>query len=370
MQWRALAVVRILQTVHAYPPATGGTEAVVDRISRDLVDRGHEVEVATAAHPERGECVGPVPVHGFQTTPFGVWAYRRFVLEGVREDRWDVVMTYHSKVFTHLALFPFEEQLASRWVYMPVEFTDLDSYRPRHLVYYRTVEPMSLQRAKRPVVLTRTDEQRAVEMAGESIRERLRRIPNGVDHEWWAQGSAGDVRERYGLPEGVPVVTFVGGFWEHKDVPTLVDAIAQLEDFHLVLAGDPRGRADQVRKRSRARGVDQRVHLLGRVPREDVRELYHASEVHASASRNEGFGLTYLEAMACGLPVVACKTGIVPELVEAGAVVEVADTSGDFAEAIEKVAGKGQANQAIAERYDWSNVVDRIEACYEEVARS
>jgi glycosyltransferase involved in cell wall biosynthesis len=358
--------VRILHTVHAYPPQVGGTERVVHRLSRGLAERGHDVEVATAAHPERGETVDGIRVQGFAETPRGAWAYRRWVLDGLAEDRWDVVMTYHSKVWSHLALWPFPERLANRWVYMPVEFTDLDSRRPRHLVYYRTVEPASLRKAARAVTLTKADEARARELAPEA---ELATIPNGVDHAWWAAGEAGDVRERYGLPDEAPLVTYVGGFWVHKRVPDLVDAIARTDDLHLVLAGDPRGRGQAVRERSREAGVADRVHLPGRVPREDVRRLYHASAVHASASDNEGFGLTYLEAMACGLPVVARETGIVPELVDQGAAVEIAGDPAGFARSIERLAGKGEANVEVAERYDWDNIVGRVEACYEEVAR-
>jgi glycosyltransferase involved in cell wall biosynthesis len=357
--------VRILHTVHGYPPQVGGTERVVHRLSAGLRDRGHAVEVATAAHPERGETVDGIRVHGFPETPRGWWAYRRWVWQGVAEDRWDVVMTYHSKVWTHLALLPFGDELAERWVYMPVEFTDLTSRRPRHLVYYRTVEPMSLSRAARAVTLTRRDEQRAREMADD--RARIRAIPNGVDHAWWANGEAGDVRERYELPEG-PLVTYVGGFWEHKHVDVLVDAIARIEGFELVLAGDPRGRAQAIRTRARELGVADRVHLLGRVPREDVRALYHASSVHASASDTEGFGLTFLEAMACGLPVVARDTGIVPELADAGAEIALVDDRDGFADAIQDLGGPAPGNVDVAERYDWANVVDRVEACYEEVA--
>lgn len=360
-----LPAVRILHTVHAYPPQVGGTERVVHRLSTGLADRGHEVEVATATHPERGEAVDGITVHGFDHSPRGWWAYRRWVLDGVREDRWDVVMTYHSKVWTHLALLPIGDELAQRWVYMPVEFTDLGSKRPRHLVYYRTAEPASLRKAAKAVTLTRRDEERARELAPEAD---VSTIPNGVDHAWWADGEPGDVRDRYELPDEAPLVTYVGGFWEHKHVDVLVDATAQLDTFHLVLAGDPRGRAERVRRQARKLGIADRVHLLGRVPREDVRQLYHASSVHASASDNEGFGLTYLEAMACGLPVVAKDTGIVPELADAGAEIAVVDGPRGFASAIERLAGTGEANVAVAERYDWSNVVDQVEACYERVA--
>ncbi len=368
VRWGLLGGVRILHTVHAYPPEVGGTEVVLERLSRGLVRRGHRVVVATGEHPKRDGSVGGVPVRGFPVTPRGVLAYRRWVLKGVREGRWDVVMTYHSKVWSHLALFPFSEALAKRWVYAPVEFTDVESRHPRHVAYYGVVEPLSLRRAARAWTLTRGDEDRALEMT--EGRASVVRIPNGVDHAWWAKGEVGDVLERWGLPLGVPLVTFVGGFWEHKDVGTLVEAIKHLDEHHLVLAGDPRGRAERVRLLAQEHGVLDRVHLLGRVSREDVRALFHASAVHASASWNEGFGLTFVEAMACGLPVVARATGVIPELVDQGATVEVAADPWGFAEAIERLSGQGAGNVDVAWRYDWSRIVDEVEAMYREVSEA
>jgi len=193
-------------------------------------------------------------------------------MDGLADDRWDVVMTYHSKVFTHLALFPFPDELAQRWVYCPTEFTDVTSGSLRHRVYYRTVEPRSLRRAARSVVLTRRDEHRALNLA-DGIGDHLVRIPNGVDAGWWANGEAGDVRERYELPAEADLAVFAGGLWEHKDVVTLVDALAELEDIHLALAGGDQGHRGAIEERIREHGLGDRVHLLGRIPREDVLQL-------------------------------------------------------------------------------------------------
>lgn len=363
------APVRILHTVHAYPPDVGGSEAVVSRLSEGLLARGHEVAVATSAHADRGPEVEGVPVHGFPAGPAGALAYRRFVHEGMRDGRWDVVMTYHSKVWSHLALAPFRT-VGPAWVYAPTEFTDLDSRHPRHLAYYRTLEPASLRRAKRVVVLTKADEERAVTLGGERVRARVRRIPNGTDHGWWSKGRAGKVRDRLGLPEDAPLALFTGALWPHKEVETLARALAQAPGVHLAVAGPQRGRADAVRAAARAAGTLDRVHLVGPIERDVLRKLYHTCDVHASASNNEGFGLTYLEAMACGKPVVARAVGVVPELVGEGAAVHVAHDPSTFGAAILQAIDEGGGkNRELAKAYDWEVVLDRFEACYEEVAR-
>ncbi len=357
----------MLHAVHAYPPSVGGSEQVVHRLSTGLAERGHQVEVVTKAHPDRGNTVDGIPVKGFETTPAGLVDYRRWIRKGMEADRWDVVMTYHSKVWTHLGLIPFDH-IAPRWIYAPTEFTDIGSAHPRHLVYYRTVEPLSLKRAARVMLLTKGDVERAVALAGDEVRDHLRVVPNGVEVDRWAKGQAGDVLERLELPDGPPLILYVGGLWPHKHVEMLVDALGELPEHHLVCAGPTKDRDDEIRQRAKKAGVAERVHLLGPVEDGDLVSLYHACSVHASASDNEGFGLTYLEAMACGKPVVAQPVGVVPELVEQDAVVETATTPEGFAKAIAQVTGiDASRNAEIVQRYDWETILDELEALYEEV---
>lgn len=364
-----LTLVRVLHAVHAYPPEVGGSEAVVHRLSQGLQARGHEVEVATRHHPERGPRVDGVPVYGFEDEAAGWLDYRSWVKTGIEGDRWDVVMTYHSKVWTHLALAPFGG-IQDRWIYAPTEFTDVASRLPHHLAYYRTLEPLSLRRAERVMVLTEHAAEQALELAGQAVRDRLSVLPNGTDVAFWQAGSADGVRERFDLPDQAPLVLYVGSLWPHKDVETLVDALAHLDEHHLVVAGPVEDRGEAIEARAGQAGVRGRVHLLGRVAREDLRTLYHAASVHASASRNEGFGLTFLEALACDRPVVAREVGVIPELVEQGADVRTADSAAGFADAIEAATrAPAGGNASIAKRYDWERIVDDLEALYQEVAR-
>jgi glycosyltransferase involved in cell wall biosynthesis len=75
----------------------------------------------------------------------------------------------------------------------------------------------------------------------------------------------------------------------------------------------------QLRAKIDAAGLSERVHFTGFLPRfSDIPEWYRASSVVVCASHNEGFGLSGLEAMASGCPVVATRTGAWPELIEDG----------------------------------------------------
>ena len=117
---------------------------------------------------------------------------------------------------------------------------------------------------------------------------------------------------------------FVGQVLPHKGVHTLVEALALLDTtaapVTLTIAGDadnPYGH--ELRRRVGELGLEESVSFRGRVPRAEIVALYHDHDVLVFPSVwNEPFGITILEAMACGLPVVATGTGGSGEIVRDG----------------------------------------------------
>lgn len=153
-------------------------------------------------------------------------------------------------------------------------------------------------------------------------------------------------RNRLGLPQDAPLILGLSRLVPRKGFDTLIAAVAKLEpEVHLVIAGTGRDRERLVRQ-ARGRGVSERVHFLGRVNESDLADLYGCADVFAMLCRDrwggleaEGFGIVFLEAQACGTPVVAGRSGGAHEAVEEGQtgfVVDPLDASA-AAGAIEKI---------------------------------
>jgi glycosyltransferase involved in cell wall biosynthesis len=135
--------------------------------------------------------------------------------------------------------------------------------------------------------------------------------------------------EARGSSDGIVRLLAVGSIVPRKGYDVLIAALAMLADlpWRLTIAGD-RSRDPAAAARldaDIARGqLGTHIAVLGALPPERIAELYAAADLFVLASRYEGYGMVYAEAIMCGLPVVGTTAGAIPETVPAGAGVLVA----------------------------------------------
>jgi phosphatidylinositol alpha-1,6-mannosyltransferase len=170
----------------------------------------------------------------------------------------------------------------------------------------------------------------AAEVAGAAGRPvDLAVIPPGVDTDRFVPVPERDrlgIRRSFGLPEDGPLVVNVGRLVPRKGADVLIEAVARLRSAHpdLTLAVAGAGRdGERLRKLASRRRAP--VRFLGRVPDERLPALYACADVFAAPNRTrwggleqEGFGIVFLEAAACGVPQVAGDSGGAPEAVVHG----------------------------------------------------
>ncbi len=212
-----------------------------------------------------------------------------------------------------------------------------------------------------------------------SAADRMQRLSPGVDVERFRPG-VGEVlvRDRHGIAADAPLVVCVGRLVPRKGQDTLIRAMPQVladqPDARLLLVGKgPYG--DNLQRLAKSTGVQDSVVFTGAVPGDDLPAYYGAGDVFAMPCRArrgglevEAWGIVFLEAQACGVPVVVGDSGGAPESVrdgETGVIVDPEDPAATATALVEMLSddahrkSMGVAAREWAERWTWASVVGR-----------
>ncbi|HEX7049649.1 MAG TPA: glycosyltransferase [Longimicrobiales bacterium] len=203
-------------------------------------------------------------------------------------------------------------------------------------------------------------------------------IPNGIDARVFRAGTRGGLRAELGLPETTILVGAVGNIRASKDYPTLLRAAAALRRrsaaYRVVIVGDTRDAGyDGLLALRSSLGLDQTVIFTGF--REDVHGIMGDFDIYVISSSAEGFSLSTIQAMACGVPVVATRCGGPEEIIEDGVTGVLVPTGAPeaLADAVHALAGdvvrrerfSRVARERVERRFTVESMVQAYSALYE-----
>ena len=147
------------------------------------------------------------------------------------------------------------------------------------------------------------------------------------------------------------LVLYVGRLAPNKRVPALISALAQVQAFsppmHLAIVGDAsdvyREEASRCLRLAADLGIESQVHLIGRLDDDRLLDAYRSADLFVMPSVHEGFCIPVIEAMACGVPVIAARAGSLPETVGSAGLTFAPDDTADLARQMKRVLGaRGQ----------------------------
>jgi len=292
----------------------------------ELVERGHEVHVACRVTAfgdlllRSGLRLHDIPFTR-KVTPLRDLACYRLLASLIREGDFDLVHTHNPKdgimgrfaawrsgvprvihtcngfYFSHRTPRPKKE--AVLWL-------ERRAAKRCHLVIFVNAEDLSLAAAKKIVG------------PGKALL-----VYNGVDLERFRPGEDPGLREELGIPPQATVVGYVGEIRREKNLEVLVRAAALLSPrhphVHLVVVGDSSlepGEPGRLLALAARLGLEDRLHMTGH--RLDPERFYRVFDLYVLPTTREGFGVTLIEAMASGVPVIACRVRGPREIIEDG----------------------------------------------------
>ncbi|MEM7571017.1 MAG: glycosyltransferase family 4 protein [Pseudomonadota bacterium] len=186
-------------------------------------------------------------------------------------------------------------------------------------------------------------------------------LRNGVDLETFRPQDRDEARRKWGT-QG-PTLVSVGGLIERKGHHFTIEALKDLPDVSLLIAGDGPEKEALSALASRL-GVSERVRLLGPVPHDELPGLFSAADMSVLASSREGWANVLLESLACGTPVIATNVWGTPEVVaspEAGRLMEERDAASIVKEVRALMADMPNREdaRAYAEKFSWADTTQK-----------
>ena len=252
-----------------------------------------------------------------------------------------------------------------------------------HPEYFENTSPWIMKRslsqaikqAAQIICVSQSTADELLSVAGNQVQARINVIHEGVSDAFFAPADPTSLAGLTLPPDGIPYILSTGKLSPRKNIHGLIRAMTSLADkipHHLVLVGGDGWSVSEVYTLLEQSGMRDRVHLPGFVSDDQLRALYQRASVYVHPSYYEGFGLTLLEAMASGCPVVTSNVYSLPEVAGDAALLVDPTSSDDIASSIaaictdDALASELRAKGKVrAESFKWSLCADRVADVYE-----
>ncbi len=352
---------RIAILVSGMPPErNGGTEIATMELAKHAAGAGHDVHVIVPSLILHGrESCSGITVHRLPTLPArylyavlptpGIFA----LLCGLKPDVIHVQGMY--SVLPALIL-----STLTRTSYIFSERGSIYINMPFKKTVYRIV----LRSASR--VIAQTEHQRQ-ELSMYTSRN-IEVIPNGIDTDRFNRTSKDTARSILGLPQNTNIVISVGRCRPEKNLTEFIN-LAQMDqregnNFYVLVGDGPEFK--QLKKQ--AAGLDN-IRFAGSVRNSGIPVWMSAADVLVNTSLSEGFPVSLLEGMSCGVPIVAPRICGIPEILVDGVngILTIPGDSQSATQAIDRILGDKQLASSMSEtnmkkvgEYPWTNVVEKL----------
>ncbi len=370
---------RTLLVTNDYPPKVGGIQNYLEELWTRL--DATTTMVLTASSDRRAREYDEVQ----DRAGLLIDRVRRSTLyvpdRGARRAVDDAVDRFHPEIILYDPFVPLGMIGTRQGIAYGVVLHGAEVAIPARLPVLRRASATVLRGASVALCAGGYPEREARRLVGDDLPPVIQ-IPPGVDATRFvpiAASAQPAVRARLGLPSKGPIVTSVGRLVPRKGLDVLIEAVAIASgkdpSLTLVIAGDGR---DRSRLQRIARRSSARVHFLGRIDERDKIDLLGSSAVFAQPCRSrwggleqEGFGIVFLEAAACGVPQIAGRSGGSFEAVEDGVTGLVVDRPEDPAAVAaalnalladpDRRRGMGEAGRVRAEaRFSYDGLAARL----------
>ena len=375
---------KILIASDFFSPTINGVVTSIINLQAELEKHGHEVKVLTLRQKEPfgyEECVYVIPSISAGKFYPGARIMRtlgKSELKEIMEWNPDVIHTNNEFSTFFLA------QLIAAKLNIPIVHTYHTVYEdyvhyfsPNEVIGRGLVKKISHNlMARVDSIVVPTEKVREI-LEGYEISTPVFIVPTGINLEVFKEQDPGqtrkNLREKYGIAPDEFILLYLGRLAKEKNVEEIIGYLDSVDDTTrlVIVGGGPY--QEILQEYAEELGLDHRIIFTGMIPPEEVPGYYHLADVFVSASTSETQGLTYVEALACGLPSVCRKDSALTDVIFNGINGWQFETAEEFIDAIQQLRNDPdlalrmkQKALEIAKNFSTENFYNGILKVYEE----
>jgi glycosyltransferase involved in cell wall biosynthesis len=387
----------ILQVIPIFNPPElyGGSQQVVYQISKELVKRGHEVSIYTSDVKRSNlkervekvtEEIDGIKVFHFKTVAASLLTKKIRLLitpemgRSLKQEArcFDLIHVHEARSYQHKIVW--QHARKNKLQYIIQAHGNLGFQEGLLRKFYDFFYCSKILRgAAKDIALSRTEAEQYRRMG--VPEEKIAIIPNGIDLSEYANlPPKGCFKKKFGIEEE-KIVLYLGRIHKIKGIDILVKAFAnvvkKLDDVRLVIVGPDDGYLRELKTLIKASKMENNVLITGPLYGRDKLEAYVDADAYVMPSKYEIWGMTVLEAYACGKPVIASSIMSISDIVvnertgvlfRAGDIKELAEKIKYMLVHSEKSEQMGnEARKFVEEKFSIDKVVNLLEALYEKV---
>lgn len=324
-----------------YFPQVSGVATSIKTLKNELERQGNQVYIFTTTDPHVDKDTYEQNIFRFSSIPFISFTDRRIAVRGLfqayeiaKELNLDIVHTQTEFSMGMIGKF------VAKNLNIPVVHTYHTMYEDylHYVANGKLLKPVHVKEGTLAFcyhlsgVIAPSD--RVLDkLTDYGVKSDIRIIPTGIDVDMYAEEIKTDIRQEYHISEETPLMLSISRLAYEKNISEVIDylpkILEQVPNAMLMIVGDGPAKDDLI-SQTKALQLNDHVIFTGEVENDHVNAFYRACDVLVSTSKSESQGLTYIEAMAAGLPVVVSASDYTDSLLSAETLGQTFDHDDEF----------------------------------------
>lgn len=376
---------KILKVTAFFSPLHGGSAEVPYQLAKALAKRGHQVTVYTGDYKLGLEYIHSSPE--IEVHPFKTWLgmAKFYITPGIinkaREEirRFNVVHLHNYRTFQNIIVFHYIKKYGVPYVLQAHGSLPRIMSRQKLKQMYDNIWGYRLLKgASRVIAVTKVEAEQYKSMG--VSEDKVEIIPHGIDlSEFDNLPARGGFRKKYGLSDSEKIILYLGRIDTTKGLDLLAKTFTGLskgvDNARLVITGPDDGYLPALKKLIKELKIEEKVLFTGPLYGQDKLNAYVDADVYVLPSFYEIFGITVLEALACGTPVIITDRCGLADVINGQVGLVVPYDQDQLQDALLRLLtdddlreGFGKRGKSLVrKKFNWTKIAEQVEKMYQEI---